>query len=142
MSMYFEACVSDEVPNLCFGIGVASASSAVVYHATAGEILTSDQRISSEKPYGPKDTIGCRVNLNVYKSGNLSLHHCTFYLNGAMCSSTLYLEGCLPLSIVCLDALNPNEARPNNIFSLNMGDREFEYPPGESIQIIFLYGFD
>ena len=129
-SFYFESHVSDEVANTYIGIGLASGSSAIIYHATAGEILTSDQRIALNKPYGANDIIGCLVTLNVYSAGNLKFHHCTFYLNGEMCCSPLYLEGCLPLSIVSLDITDTNDANSNQVFTLNMGDRAFRHTKG------------
>ena len=119
--------MSDEVTNPYIGIGLASGSSAIIYHATAGEILTSDHRFASNKPYGANDIIGCLVTLNIYNAGNLNIHDCTFYLNGVMCCSPLYFEGCLPLSIVSLDT---KDASSNQVFTLNTGDQEFKFTKG------------
>ena len=132
-SFYIEGKLLNNEQINVIGLGIKTETNTAIYHWGDGVILSDNQIIHCKgpcQPCKPGDVIGCRVSLEVYKTGNQTFHHVIFSRNGDVASDPIILEGHIPTSIFFLCDARCEDTLVDEIVDLNFGDRVFTYNIG------------
>ena len=130
-SLYFEAKILDANRQKNKGISIGSDDQTVVCLMDEGVILSPNGIIPlGNELFQVGDIIGCRVLLDIYKSGSQDYHHVIFSSNGVEIGYPVIFEGNPPISVGIVQDDKYEGAPINEMVNLNFGDRPFQHSFG------------